>query len=105
MMRRLTLGGVALVLAAGWPGAVLAAPMNLKSLSTYPAATFNADRQLETIVGTTAGASVTGNPTLDPAQPTAGTRTINVDPTTLNWAVTKRDQDMQQPQYLDTAND
>jgi len=105
MMRRLTPSVLALVLAAGWPGAVLAEPMNFKMLSNYSRATFKADAPLETIVGTTAGASVTGNLTVDPAQPAAGTGTIKVDLTTLSSGVTKRDQDMQEPRYLDTANE
>jgi polyisoprenoid-binding protein YceI len=103
-MRRLTPGVLALALAAAWPGAVLAEPMTFKMLSTYSRATFKADAPLETIVGTTAGAAVTGNLTVDPAQPAAGTGTVKVDLTTLNSGVAKRDQDMQQPQYLDTAN-
>src|SRR5215813_8896157 len=98
MTRRLALGVLALVLAAGWPEACVAEPMNFKMLSNYSRATFKADAPLETIVGTTAGASVTGNLAVDPAQPAA-------DLTTLNSGVTKRDQDMQQPQYLDTANE
>ena len=104
-MRRLTPGLLALALAVAWPGAVLAEPMNLKMLSTYLRATFKTDAPLETIVGTTAGAAVTGNLTVDPAQPAAGSGTIKVDLTTLNSGVAKRDQDMQQPQYLDTANE
>ena len=105
MTRRLALGVLALVLAAGWPEACVAEPMNFKMLSNYSRATFKADAPLETIVGTTAGASVTGNLTVDPAQPAAGAGTIKVDLTTLSSGVTKRDQDMQEPRYLDTANE
>ena len=79
--------------------------MNFKMLSNYSRATFKADAPLETIVGTTAGASVTGNLTVDPAQPATGTGTVKVDLSTLNSGVTKRDQDMQEPRYLDTANE
>ena len=105
MMRRLALGVLSLAVAAAWPGAVLAEPMSFKILSNPSRATFKTDAPLETIVGNTAGGAVTGNLTVDPAQPAAGTGTIKVDLTTLNSGVAKRDQDMQQPQYLDTANE
>lgn len=105
MMRRLALGVLSLAVAAAWPGAVFAEPMSFKILSNPSRATFKTDAPLETIVGNTAGGAVTGNLTVDPAQPAAGTGTIKVDLTTLNSGVAKRDQDMQQPQYLDTANE
>ena len=105
MMRRLAWGVLSLAMAVAWPGAVRAEPMNFKILSNPSRATFKTDAPLETIVGTTAGGAVTGNLAVDPAQPAGGTGTIKVDLTTLNSGVAKRDQDMQQPQYLDTANE
>jgi polyisoprenoid-binding protein YceI len=105
MTRRLALGVLALIVAAALPGAAFAEPIAFKLLSNYSRATFKTDAPLETIVGTTAGPAVTGNLTVDPAKPAGGTGTIKVDLTTLNSGVTKRDQDMQQPQYLDTANE
>ena len=105
MMRRLAWGVLSLAMAVAWPGAVRAEPMNFKILSNPSRATFKTDAPLETIVGTTAGGAVTGNLAVDPAQPAGGTGTIKVDLPTLNSGVAKRDQDMQQPQYLDTANE
>ena len=105
MTRRLALGVLALIVAAALPEAAFAEPIAFKLLSNYSRATFKTDAPLETIVGTTAGPAVTGNLTVDPAKPAGGTGTIKVDLTTLNSGVTKRDQDMQQPQYLDTANE
>jgi len=105
MMRRLAYGVLSLAMAAAWPGALRAEPMNFKILSNPSRATFKTDAPLETIVGNTAGGAVTGNLTVDPAQPAGGTGTIKVDLTTLNSGVAKRDQDMQQPEYLDTANE
>jgi polyisoprenoid-binding protein YceI len=105
MIRRLALGVLALTVTAALPGAALAEPIAFKMLSNYSRATFKTDAPLETIVGTTAGPAVTGNLTVDPGKPAGGTGTIKVDLTTLNSGVTKRDQDMQQPQYLDTANE
>lgn len=56
-------------------------------------------------MGTTAGPAVTGNLAVDPSKPAGGQGSIKVDLTTLNSGVTKRDADMQQPQYLDTAHE
>ena len=105
MIRRLALGVLALTFAAALPSAAFADPIAFKMLSNYSRATFKTDAPLETIVGTTAGPTVTGSLTVDPAKPAGGTGTIKVDLTTLNSGVAKRDQDMQQPQYLDTANE
>jgi polyisoprenoid-binding protein YceI len=105
MIRRLSLGALALIVASAVPGAAFAEPMTFKMLSNYSRATFKTDAPLETIVGNTAGPAVTGNLTVDPAKPEGGTGTVKVDLTTLNSGVAKRDQDMQQPQYLDTANE
>ena len=105
MIRRLSLGALALIVTSAVPGAAFAEPMTFKMLSNYSRATFKTDAPLETIVGNTAGPAVTGNLTVDPAKPEGGTGTVKVDLTTLNSGVAKRDQDMQQPQYLDTANE
>ena len=104
-MRRLALGTLALAAAVVLPQATFAEPIGFKMLSNYSRATFKTDAPLETIVGTTAGPAVTGALTVDPAKPSAGTGSIRVDLTTLNSGVTKRDADMQMPQYLDTANE
>ncbi|HTY80301.1 MAG TPA: YceI family protein [Candidatus Bathyarchaeia archaeon] len=105
MIRPLVRGALVLAMVALAPGGVFADPMNFKMLSNYSRATFKSDAPLETIVGTTAGPAVTGSLTVDPARPAGGTGTIKVDLTTLTSGVAKRDQDMQQPQYLDTANE
>ena len=105
MIRFLRLGALALTAAALMPPVVFADPMNFKMLSNYSRATFKSDAPLETIVGTTAGPAVTGNLTVDPAKPAGGKGTVKVDLTTLNSGVTKRDADMQEPRFLDTANE
>jgi polyisoprenoid-binding protein YceI len=105
MIRRLALGVLALSAAMALPGPAFADPISFKMLSNYSRATFKTDAPLETIVGTTAGPAVTGNLTVDPAKPAGGTGSVKVDLTTLNSGVAKRDQDMQQPQYFDTANE
>ena len=106
MTRRLALGVLALIVASAVPGAAaFSEPMNFKMLSNYSRATFKTDAPLETIVGTTAGPSVTGTLTVDPARPAGGTGTVKVDLTTLNSGLAKRDQDMLEPRYLDTANE
>jgi polyisoprenoid-binding protein YceI len=103
MIRLLRLGALALATAALMPPVALADPINFKMLSNYSRATFKTDAPLETIVGTTAGPSVTGNLTVDPAKPAGGKGTVKVDLTTLNSGVAKRDADMQEPKFLDTA--
>ena len=105
MIRRLAMGVLALTAVAALPSAVFAETISFKMLSNYSRATFKTDAPLETIVGTTAGPTVTGSLTVDPSKPAAGQGSIKVDLTTLNSGVTKRDQDMQQPQYFDTANE
>jgi polyisoprenoid-binding protein YceI len=104
MIRPLAMGVLALTAAAALPSAAFAQPMSFKMLSNYSRATFKTDAPLETIVGTTAGTAVTGNLTVDPLKPAGGKGSIKVDLTTLNSGVAKRDQDMQEPRYLDTAN-
>jgi len=105
MIRRLAMCVLALTAAAALPSAAFAEPINFKMLSNYSRTTFKTDAPLETIVGTTAGTAVTGNLTVDPLKPAGGKGSIKVDLTTLKSGVAKRDQDMQQPQYLDTANE
>jgi len=101
MIRRL----IVAVLALALPAWASAEPINLRMLSNYSRATFKTDAPLETIVGTTAGPAVTGTLTVDPLKPAGGTGVIKVDLTTLTSGLAKRDADMQQPQYLDTANE
>jgi polyisoprenoid-binding protein YceI len=103
--RRLVLTIFALAAAAALPPAARAEPMTFKMLSNYSRATFKSDAPLETIVGTTAGPAVTGTLTVDPSRPADARGSIRVDLTTLNSGVTKRDADMQTPEYLDTANE
>jgi polyisoprenoid-binding protein YceI len=105
MIRRLAMCVLALTSAAVLPSAAFAEPINFKMLSNYSRATFKTDAPLETIVGNTAGPAVTGTLTVDPSKPADGKGSIKVDLTTLNSGVTKRDADMQTPQYLDTANE
>ena len=105
MIRLLVLGVLALTSAAILPSAAFADPINFKMLSNYSRATFKTDAPLETIVGTTAGSAITGSLSVDPAKPSTGVGTIKVDLTTLNSGVPKRDADMQEPRYLDTANE
>src|SRR5574342_411339 len=105
MIRSLAMGVLALTAAGLPPSAAFAQPMSFKMLSNYSRATFKTDAPLETIVGTTAGAAVSGNLTVDPLKPAGGKGTIKVDLATLSSGVTKRDQDMQAPRYLDTANE
>jgi len=101
MIRRLAVALLALILAA--PSAGSAEPLTLKLLSNYSRATFKTDAPLETIVGNTAGAAVTGTLAVDPAKPSGATGTIKVDLSTLTTGVAKRDQDMLSPTYLDTG--
>ncbi len=105
MIRRLAMGVLALTAVAAPPSAVFAETISFKMLSNYSRATFKTDAPLETIVGTTSGPTVTGSLTVDLSKPAAGQGSIKVDLTALNSGVAKRDQDMQQPQYFDTANE
>jgi polyisoprenoid-binding protein YceI len=82
-----------------------AEPIAFKMLPNYSRATFKTDAPLETIVGTTAGPGVSGEVTVDLAEPQAATGVIRVDLTTVNSGVAKRDADMKGPDYLDTANE
>ena len=99
------MGALALAATAALPHAAVAEPISFKLLSNYSRATFKTDAPLETIVGTTAGSAVTGTLRVDLANPAAGQGSIKVDLSTLNSGVAKRDQDMQEPRYLDTANE
>jgi len=105
MIRLLVLAAVALTAATSLPPTACADPIAFKMLSNYSRATFKTDAPLETIVGTTAGPAVTGTLTVDPAKPASGQGTVKVDLTTLSSGVAKRDADMQEPRYLDTANE
>lgn len=104
-MRPLAMAVLVLISAGISPLAAFAEPINFKLLSTYSRATFKTDAPLETIVGTTAGAAVTGTLTVDPIRPALAKGSIKIDLATLNSGVTNRDADMQKPQFLDTANE
>ncbi len=105
MRRSFVIGILGLTSAALLPSAGYAEAINFKMLANYSRATFKTDAPLETIVGTTAGPSVTGSLTVDPLKPAGGKGSVKVDLTTLNSGVTARDADMQKPQFLDTANE
>ncbi len=105
MGRSFVIGILSLTSAALLPSAGYAEAINFKMLANYSRATFKTDAPLETIVGTTAGPSVTGSLTVDPLKPAGGKGSVKVDLTTLNSGVTARDADMQKPQFLDTANE
>jgi len=105
MGRSFVIGILSLTSAALLPSAGYAEAINFKMLANYSRATFKTDAPLETIVGTTAGPSVTGSLTVDPLKPAGGKGSVKVDLTTLNSGVTERDADMQKPQFLDTANE
>ena len=105
MGRSFVIGILSLTSAALLPSAGYAEAINFKMLANYSRATFKTDAPLETIVGTTAGPSVTGSLTVDPLKPAGGKGSVKVDLTTLNSGVAKRDADMQEPRFLDTANE
>ena len=105
MIRRLAIVVLAVTAVTALSQAVFADPITFKLLSNQSRATFKTDAPLETIVGTTAGAAVTGSLSVDPSKPAGGQGSIKVDLTTLNSGVAARDADMQKPQYLDTASE
>ena len=105
MIRPLAVAVIVVAAAAALAARASADPIAFKMLSNYSRATFKTDAPLETIVGTTAGPAVTGTLTVDPQKPAAGQGTVKVDLTTLTSGVAKRDADMQEPRYLDTANE
>lgn len=105
VIRRLAMSILSLAAAGVLPHAVSGEPVQFKLLSNYSRATFKTDAPLETIVGTTAGPAVTGSVRVDLARPATATGSIKVDLTTLSSGVAKRDADMQEPRYLDTANE
>jgi len=105
MNRRVVLGAVASIALGLMSPAAWADQMAFTLLPTYSRATYKTDAPLETIVGNTAGAGVSGALTLDPARPRGARGTIKVDLSTLSSGVAKRDEDARGPQYLDTANE
>jgi polyisoprenoid-binding protein YceI len=105
VIRPLAVAVIVVAAAAALAARASADPIAFKMLSNYSRATFKTDAPLETIVGTTAGPAVTGTLTVDPQKPAAGQGTVKVDLTTLTSGVAKRDADMQEPRYLDTANE
>ena len=105
MIRRLAMGVLALTAAAPLPSAAFAEPINFRMLSNYSRATFKTDAPLETIVGTTAGAGLSGELTLDPAKPQGARGTVKVDLNAVSSGVAKRDEDARSANYLDTGNE
>jgi polyisoprenoid-binding protein YceI len=75
--------------------------ITMKLLPVYSRATFKTDAPLETIVGNTAGDSVSGTLSVDPAKPQAATGTVKVDLKAVKTGVDKRDADMLAKDFLD----
>lgn len=105
MRRPLFLAVIAAGLGLSAPGPASADAIAFKLLPTYSRATYKTDAPLETIVGTTAGAGVSGMLTLDPAKPQGARGTVKVDLNTVSSGVPKRDEDARSAGYLDTANE
>jgi len=82
---------------------VAADPIQFKLLSGQSRATFKTDAPLETIVGNTAAAGVTGTLTFDPARPREAKGSVMVDMTKVKTGIDKRDADMLEKTYLDVA--
>jgi polyisoprenoid-binding protein YceI len=91
--------GGGLVLPAPAPGEVI----DFKLLPRYSFATFKTDAPLETVVGHTADAGVQGTLRVDPARPQGATGVIKVDMHLVRTGIDKRDADMRDKPYLDTA--
>ncbi len=84
------------------PFSATAQQMSFKVLPSPSRATFKTDAPLETVIGNTAGAAITGTVTGDLSKPQMATGTIRVDLTTVKTGVDKRDADMRSKDYLDT---
>jgi len=85
------------------PVAGFAEPMTFKLHPNYSRATFKTDAPLETVVGNTAAAGISGAMTVDPARPGQARGTVTVDMTKVKTGIDKRDADMLEKGYLDVA--
>ena len=105
VVRRLAVASLAMLIATAVTAVPVAAdPIAFKTLY-MSRATFTTDAPLETIVGNTSGAGVTGSLTVDPAKPRGVKGVIKVDLTTVKTGIDKRDADMRGKDYLDTENE
>ena len=105
MRRSLFLAAIAAALGLSTPLSAFADAIAFKLLPTYSRATYKTDAPLETIVGTTAGAGLSGALTLDPAKPQGARGTVKVDLNAVSSGVAKRDEDARSANYLDTGNE
>ncbi len=105
MRRSLLPAALAAMVALSMPSPAPADTMSFKLLPNYSRATYKTDAPLETIVGTTAGAGVSGGLTLDPAKPEGARGTVKVDLNTVSSGLAKRDEDARSAGFLDTANE
>jgi polyisoprenoid-binding protein YceI len=104
MKRWSGMGLLATVVLALTPVEAAAQPATF-TVGRYSSATFKTDAPLETVVGTTAGGSVSGSVLVDPARPQLATGTIKVDLASVKTGIDKRDADMRSKEYLDTDNE
>jgi len=86
---------------AALPATASADTLQFKLLQNQSRATFKTDAPLETIVGTTAAAGISGSLSVDPARPQGARGKISVDMALVRSGVDKRDADMLTKGYLD----
>lgn len=91
------------VLTAAAVAPAAADPIQFKMLSNQSRATFKTDAPLETIVGNTSAAGVTGTLRVDQAKPQEATGSVRVDMTLVRTGIDKRDADMLEKPYLEVA--
>lgn len=91
------------VLTAAAVAPAAADPIQFKMLSNQSRATFKTDAPLETIVGNTSAAGVTGTLSVDQAKPQEATGSVRVDMTLVRTGIDKRDADMLEKPYLEVA--
>ena len=92
-----------LAILGGSAGPVSAEPIQFKLLPNYSRATFKTDAPLETIVGNTVGAGLSGTLAVDPLKPTGAVGSVRVDMSMVKTGIDKRDADMLDPRFLDIA--
>jgi len=103
MMRRFAVAALALAAPVAWTAPAPADTLTFKLLPRYSFATFKTDAPLETVVGHTADAGIQGTLTVDPARPQAASGVVKIDMNTVRTGIDKRDADMRDKPYLDTA--